>query len=73
VSFWSKLLLVPLYFCASVYIFATSPISFAVRGPAKGPFGGSGGSRRSSALALCGPVLAEAVADGKGVADSKGV
>jgi len=69
-SFWSKLPLVPLYFCASVYIFATSPISFAVRGPAEGPFGGSRGSRSGgnpSLLALCGPVPAGAIAGGEGV------
>jgi hypothetical protein len=73
VSFWSKLPLVLSYFCASVYIFATSLISFIVRGLAKGPFGGSRGSGRSLALALCGPVLAGAVIDSKGVAGSKGV
>jgi hypothetical protein len=73
VSFWLKLLLVLLYFYASVYIFTTSPISFAVRGPAKGPFGGSRGSGRSLALALYSPVPAGAVIDGKGVVGSKGI
>jgi hypothetical protein len=73
VSFWSKLLLVLLYFCILVYIFATFPISFIVRGPAEGPFGGSRGSGRLLALAFCGPVLAGAVIDGKGVVGSKGV
>jgi hypothetical protein len=71
VSFWSKLLLVPLYFYISVYIFTTSLISFVVREPAKGLFKGSRDSRRLLALALYSPVLAEAVTDSKGVVNSK--
>jgi hypothetical protein len=73
VSFWLKLLLVLLYFYTLVYIFTTSLISFIIRGLAKGLFGGSRGSGRLLALALCGPVLAEAVIDSKGVVGSKGV
>jgi hypothetical protein len=73
VSFWSQLLLVLLYFYTSVYIFTTSLISFIVREPAKGPFGGSKSSRKLLALAFCSPVLVEAVIDSKGIADSKGI
>jgi hypothetical protein len=72
-SFWSKLLLVLLYFYISVYIFIISSISFIVKGPANGPFGSNRGSRGSISnrnpllLALCSPVPVGAITGSKGI------